>query len=110
MRNSACCVEATTRANFHQGNYIIIMCVSCALFITIKLIFIFITHTKDTQEDPSIPPEHQPLFEGMGDVALFKDGEMRSAGYVHRSPRIEESGESRVILIIDIPQEGWHFD
>eukprot|EP00984_Skeletonema_dohrnii_P009468 scaffold3622_cov145-Skeletonema_dohrnii-CCMP3373.AAC.6 len=53
----------------------------------------------------------------LSDVALFKgrgDADAESIygqpGIVHRSPRIEESGESRVILIIDIPQEGWHFD
>ena len=53
----------------------------------------------------------------LNDVALFKgrgDEETQTIyglpGIVHRSPRIEESGESRVVLIIDIPQEGWHFD
>jgi hypothetical protein len=53
----------------------------------------------------------------LGDVALFKgrgDADSQSLydqpGIVHRSPRVEESGESRVVLIIDIPQEGWHYD
>ena len=53
----------------------------------------------------------------LNDVALFKgrgDADSQSLydqpGIVHRSPRVEESGESRVVLIIDIPQEGWHYD
>ncbi|KAL3804054.1 hypothetical protein HJC23_006445 [Cyclotella cryptica] len=53
----------------------------------------------------------------LGDVALFKgrgDVEAKSIfghpGIVHRSPRIEGSGDARIVLVIDIPQQGWHFD
>lgn len=52
------------------------------------------------------------------DVALFKGrGEtpedaahLGHPGIVHRSPRIPEgSGIYRLVLTLDIPQEGWHF-
>ena len=53
-----------------------------------------------------------------GDVALFKgrgettvdDEFLNQEGIVHRSPRVkEDSGISRLVLILDIPQEGWHY-
>jgi len=51
------------------------------------------------------------------DVALFKgQGEttensplLNQEGIVHRSPRIDGCGISRLVLVLDIPQEGWHF-
>eukprot|EP00984_Skeletonema_dohrnii_P002768 scaffold955_cov79-Skeletonema_dohrnii-CCMP3373.AAC.10 len=49
-----------------------------------------------------------PFVHGRGDADA--ESIYGQPGIVHRSPRIEESGESRVILIIDIPQEGWRFD
>ena len=45
------------------------------------------------------------LFKGHGD-----DKSQTTFDVVHRLSRIEESGESRIVLIIDTPQEGWHFD
>ena len=49
------------------------------------------------------------------DVALFKGrGDADSTqlydqpGIVHRSPRTQ--GVCRLLLVIDIPQEGWHYD
>ena len=51
------------------------------------------------------------------DVALFKGRGDADAdllhdlpGIVHRSPRIEGTGMSRLLLVIDIPHEGWHYD
>ena len=53
-----------------------------------------------------------------GDVAIFKGrGEtdeteelLDHPGIVHRSPRIEEeSGVFRLVLVLDVPQEGWHY-
>lgn len=51
------------------------------------------------------------------DVALFKgQGEtdeetpiLGQDGIVHRSPRIEGEGIYRLVLVLDIPQEGWHY-
>ena len=53
-----------------------------------------------------------------GDVAIFKgrgetdetDELLDHPGIVHRSPRIEEgSGDFRLVLVLDIPREGWHY-
>jgi hypothetical protein len=48
------------------------------------------------------------LFKGRGDAdaVLLHD----LPGIVHRSPRIEGTRMSRLLLVIDIPQEGWHYD
>jgi hypothetical protein len=51
------------------------------------------------------------------DVALFRGrGEtdedsplLSNEGIVHRSPRIEGSGIHRLVLVLDIPREGWHY-
>ena len=51
------------------------------------------------------------------DVALFKgrydvdddDVNFDTPGIVHRSPQIEGIGSCRLVLVIDIPQEGMHF-
>lgn len=50
------------------------------------------------------------------DVALFKgrddvddDVNFDTPGIVHRSPQIEGKGSCRLVLVIDIPQEGMHF-
>ena len=48
------------------------------------------------------------------DVALFKglgnndENEDEQPGIVHRSPRY--SGDSRLILVLDIPRKGWHYN
>jgi len=64
-----------------------------------------------------IDSEHAQLLSHC-DVALFKGkGELDDAeemrhdlpGIVHRSPRREGSGISSLVLVIDIPQEGWHY-
>ena len=53
-----------------------------------------------------------------GDVAIFKgrgetdetDEFLDNPGIVHRSPRIEEgSGVFRLVLVLDVPREGWHY-
>eukprot|EP00581_Thalassiosira_minuscula_P015161 CAMPEP_0183713276 /NCGR_PEP_ID=MMETSP0737-20130205/8165_1 /TAXON_ID=385413 /ORGANISM="Thalassiosira miniscula, Strain CCMP1093" /LENGTH=281 /DNA_ID=CAMNT_0025942037 /DNA_START=146 /DNA_END=994 /DNA_ORIENTATION=+ len=49
------------------------------------------------------------------DVALFKgcgyedSGRRDHPGIVHRSPQTEGTGIHRLVLILDIPQEDWHF-
>lgn len=49
------------------------------------------------------------LFKGRGDTD--EDDEFfDQPGIVHRSPRTTEgSGINRLVLVLDIPQEGWHF-
>ena len=53
-----------------------------------------------------------------GDVAIFKgrgetdemDELQDHPGIVHRSPRIEEESDVfRLVLVLDVPQEGWHY-
>ena len=53
----------------------------------------------------------------IGDVAIFKGRGDSDAtqiynqpGIVHRSPRLDGTGLNRLLLVVDIPQEGWHFD
>ena len=52
------------------------------------------------------------------DVAIFKgrgetqegDDHLNQPGIVHRSPRVSEgSSVVRLVLVLDIPQEGWHY-
>ena len=49
------------------------------------------------------------LFKGRGETAE-DDDHLNQPGIVHRSPRIPEgSGTVRLVLVLDIPQEGWHY-
>jgi len=48
------------------------------------------------------------LFKGRGDTSIDDDF-LDQPGIVHRSPRTEGSGIYRLVLVIDLPQEGWHF-
>ena len=49
------------------------------------------------------------IFKGRGETAEGDD-HLNQPGIVHRSPRISEgSGMVRLVLVLDIPQEGWHY-
>lgn len=62
----------------------------------------------DSKHAQSMTHRDVAIFKGRGDAdaTLLHD----QPGIVHRSPRIKGSGECRLLLVIDIPQEGWHFD
>jgi hypothetical protein len=48
------------------------------------------------------------LFKGRGDEDdNFFFGQ---TGIVHRSPRTEGKGIYRLVLVLDIPEEGWHYE
>ena len=76
------------------------------------------THSKATlrqrqnnsQHSQSFSPGDAALFKGRGDTADSDDEYFNHPGIVHRSPRIKEgSGTFRFVLVLDVPQEGWHY-
>ena len=64
----------------------------------------------NTKYSQSFFPGDVALFKGRGDAADSDDEFFNHPGIVHRSPRIEEgSGIFRFVLVLDVPQEGWHY-
>jgi len=65
-------------------------------------------HKLDSKHTQSLSHCDVALFKGRGETD--EDDEfLDQPGIVHRSPRIEGSSIYRLVLVIDIPQEGWHF-
>lgn len=65
-------------------------------------------HTRDSEHSQSLTHCDVALFKGRGETD--EDDEfLNQPGIVHRSPRTEGTGVYRLVLVIDIPQEGWHF-
>jgi hypothetical protein len=63
----------------------------------------------DSNHAKSLSPRDVALFKGQGDVPEEDDDDeyLNRPGIVHRSPRL--SGACRLVLVLDIPREGWHF-
>lgn len=71
--------------------------------------------SKETLKQRQSDSKHAQSM-SLNDVAIFKGRGDADAtflydqpGIVHRSPRVRE-GDFRLLLVIDIPQKGWHFD
>ena len=94
-------------------------CVPFRLLSTLKgpcTEYVLPQHSRATLENRQNDSKHaQPM--NLGDVAIFKGRGDADAtqiynmpGIVHRSPRLDNTGLNRLLLVVDIPQEGWHFD
>ncbi len=94
-------------------------CVPFRLLSTLKgpcTEYVLPQHSRTTLENRQNNSQHaQPM--NLGDVAIFKGRGDADAtqihnmpGIVHRSPRLDDTGLNRLLLVVDIPQEGWHFD
>lgn len=66
---------------------------------------------EDSKYTQSLSLRDVALFKGQGQDDLVEtDGTNKQEGIVHRSPRIEkERGVFRLLLVLDIPQAGWHY-
>ena len=65
----------------------------------------------DSKYAQSLSLRDVALFKGQGpDDLVETNGTNKEDGIVHRSPRIEkEKGVWRLLLVLDIPQQGWHY-
>ena len=94
-------------------------CVPFRLLSTIKgpcTEYVLPEFSRETLEKREYDSKHAQRM-NIGDVAIFKGRGDSDAtqiynqpGIVHRSPRLDGTGLNRLLLVVDIPQEGWHFD
>ena len=64
---------------------------------------------EDSQYAESLSNKDTAIFKGSGNSDLRRI-KIKQQGIVHRSPRLEEgSGKFRLVVILDIPQVGWHY-
>ena len=61
----------------------------------------------DSKYAKSLTHRDVALFKGIGDN-VYDENKDKLHGIVHRSPRY--NGETRLILVLDIPRKGWHYD
>ena len=62
----------------------------------------------DSKHATSLFHSDVALFQGQGETDE-KSPLLGRQGIVHRSPRIMEDGILRLVLVLDIPREGWHY-
>ena len=64
----------------------------------------------DSRHTRSLTHHDVALFRGRG-LSTERDSALipRQDGIVHRSPRIDGQGVFRLVLVLDIPVEGWHY-
>lgn len=65
-------------------------------------------HTMNSKHSQSLSNCDVALFKGRGETEE-EDEFLNQPGIVHRSPRTEESGIYRLVLVIDIPMEGYNY-
>lgn len=82
----------------------------CTQFVDPKYARETLTHyDRDSIHAQSFTQDDVMIFKGRGET-YEEDEFLDQPGIVHRSPRMEEgSGISRLVLILDIPKEGWHY-
>ena len=61
----------------------------------------------DSKHAKSLTHKDVAIFKGLGN-SINDGNEDEQPGIVHRSPRY--TGESRLILVLDIPHKGWHYN